>query len=74
MLKVKIPMIVSSNGLWSAYGYHGCERDPDWEVMEENISVTESEHAREIPEMRRVWVEVEVEIPVAVTVSGRVVE
>ncbi|MEC7161167.1 MAG: hypothetical protein VXW57_05075, partial [Pseudomonadota bacterium] len=72
-MKVRIPVVVGSNGRWAAAGGTYCDKQgQDWALIEESvidpIGATEEDLSANL---LRVWVEVELPMPEAVTVRGK---
>ena len=68
--RIKIPLLVGSNGRWNTWGIREGER-PDWACMADFIDIDGI-----YPAEKRYWVEVEIEFPKETieTVEGQIKE
>ena len=57
-IKVRIPAVVAPDGRWSAYGYPGAMKEPDWSMVEEV-----ADNGEPCYEYQRMWITVELPLP-----------
>ena len=64
-LEIKIPLIVTADGKWSASGSSGAGGIPDWGWIEEA-----ADYENPLVSPQRYWIETVVEIPETKTATG----